>query len=448
MKNLFPGYVKNSIDQREIWGTSLFVFDTNVLLNAYRYKRSARDALLNAIKSLGNRAWIPYHVALEYHRGRLSVIATQISQFDQLQKNLTTAIDQVQESVKSIETRHSLIDCSDFLKELDAARVKLLNSFEELKLKQQSLHGDDPILIELEEIFDGKVGDAPSADRLREMTKEAADRFAAECPPGFKDASKKDKYFHNGQQYHNSYGDYFLWTETLTYCRKNKIVNLILITDDTKEDWIRKVSGQTIGPRPELIEEARLHGINNLEINSSTTFAERTRNYLDSSEITNEIVQEISEQSHPTNNFVVQFKNFASASLADEFYDQALNYLVMRGYTVNLTGTSDGWLTATSPEKAKTLVHMVNCKRNLDMISSINILLSQALLEVSSGKYDQALIFVNSSRKRLDAIKEQFPAVFKSIIAAESSNVFFGFSETSDASSEAPLDFFSLKFNH
>ncbi|MEA9786467.1 PIN-like domain-containing protein [Xanthomonas campestris pv. raphani] len=86
MKDLFPGYVKSTLDHKEVWRNALFVFDTNVLLNAYRYKKSARDALLRAVKSLGDQVWIPYHVALEYHRGRLGVIASQISQFDQLQE--------------------------------------------------------------------------------------------------------------------------------------------------------------------------------------------------------------------------------------------------------------------------------------------------------------------------------------------------------------------------
>ena len=38
MKELFPGYFKETEGHlREIWDTSLFVFDANILLNLYRY---------------------------------------------------------------------------------------------------------------------------------------------------------------------------------------------------------------------------------------------------------------------------------------------------------------------------------------------------------------------------------------------------------------------------
>ncbi len=44
---------------------ALFVFDTNVLLNLYRYQSGTRDELLNVLAQLSDRIWIPHHVALE-----------------------------------------------------------------------------------------------------------------------------------------------------------------------------------------------------------------------------------------------------------------------------------------------------------------------------------------------------------------------------------------------
>lgn len=50
MKGLFPQYDhSNNVDFSETWRSALFVFDTNVLLNLYRYQESTREELLNVI---------------------------------------------------------------------------------------------------------------------------------------------------------------------------------------------------------------------------------------------------------------------------------------------------------------------------------------------------------------------------------------------------------------
>ena len=53
--------------------TGLVALDTNVLLSLYRFQSNARDDLFRALESLENRLWIPYQVALEFHRNRLGV---------------------------------------------------------------------------------------------------------------------------------------------------------------------------------------------------------------------------------------------------------------------------------------------------------------------------------------------------------------------------------------
>lgn len=50
------------------------------------------------------------------------------------------------------------------------------------------------------------------------------------------------------------YGDLIVWKQVIQKSKKDKI-NIILVTDDLKEDWWLKINGKTIGPRFELIKE-------------------------------------------------------------------------------------------------------------------------------------------------------------------------------------------------
>lgn len=49
----------------KVWQNGVIVFDTNVLLNLYRYNEETRNELLKLMKSYQNRLWMPYQVALD-----------------------------------------------------------------------------------------------------------------------------------------------------------------------------------------------------------------------------------------------------------------------------------------------------------------------------------------------------------------------------------------------
>ena len=55
MKKTFREYQKyNSEDFKKIWKECLFVFDTNTLLDMYRYKRDTAESYLKVLKKLKN----------------------------------------------------------------------------------------------------------------------------------------------------------------------------------------------------------------------------------------------------------------------------------------------------------------------------------------------------------------------------------------------------------
>ena len=75
MKNAIREFIEpTNKEKQELWEKAVFVFDTNVLLNLYRYSAKTRNSLLAAFESFKNRIWIPYQVAYEYMNKRCEVI--------------------------------------------------------------------------------------------------------------------------------------------------------------------------------------------------------------------------------------------------------------------------------------------------------------------------------------------------------------------------------------
>ena len=78
MKKAFVGYYAPSDEEyRRLWKEGQIVLDANVLLDFYRLPTSARDELLTVLELLKERLWIPYQVALEFQRRRLTVISSE-----------------------------------------------------------------------------------------------------------------------------------------------------------------------------------------------------------------------------------------------------------------------------------------------------------------------------------------------------------------------------------
>jgi hypothetical protein len=91
MKDVFKGFY--SIDSevlKELWKDekTLFVFDTNVLLNLYGYAKQTRDDFFSILDAVNDKLWIPYHVGLEYQRRRLSIIKNEKVVFNEIESNL------------------------------------------------------------------------------------------------------------------------------------------------------------------------------------------------------------------------------------------------------------------------------------------------------------------------------------------------------------------------
>lgn len=101
MKTAIWEYIIPSEREKEnLWNNCTFVFDTNVLLNLYRYTGNTRRILLEAFKDLKGRMWLPYQVAYEYARNRCDVIYETVEKYNKLETLENDFIKKIAEELR------------------------------------------------------------------------------------------------------------------------------------------------------------------------------------------------------------------------------------------------------------------------------------------------------------------------------------------------------------
>lgn len=116
MKDTFLGYSRKTENEiKKIWLNGIIVFDTNVLLNLYRYSKATRETFVDLIKKFKDKIWLPHQAALEYNKNRYEVISDQekaykefIQKVVQIQKDLqsTSKPPFLSESVHTLSLIH------------------------------------------------------------------------------------------------------------------------------------------------------------------------------------------------------------------------------------------------------------------------------------------------------------------------------------------------------
>lgn len=268
MKRQFAEYYELPEERiKEIWEDSLIVFDTNVLLNLYRYKEDARTEFINVIKFYKERLWIPYQVGLEFHRRREEIMRKNAKAYNVLAEKISKELVGVVSSLESEYTRHPYISIKDIKKRVEKCAESITKTLEKQALAHPDYSNGDEILQSITELFDGRVGSDFEEKDLEALYKEGEKRYANKIPPGYCDEkNKKDK----GKR--SLYGDLVVWKQTIHHC-KEQAKSLIFITDDHKPDWWDKVEGKHT-PRKELIKEFADSTVQNILIYDSSRFLE------------------------------------------------------------------------------------------------------------------------------------------------------------------------------
>lgn len=246
MRKLFPGYYQKTQEQlAELWRQATFAFDTNVLLNLYRYQPKTRDEILNLMEKLEPRLWLPYQVALEFHRNRMTVLKDQRSAYKKLQDTLQKQRGQVLRDFEPY-ARHSSIDIVRLKELVGKAFDEAQAVVREAKKSHPDFVSNNSPLHRVEALFSERIGPPYSPEQLSGLYAVAEQRFAAQIPPGYEDAGHKPGV--------RQYGDVILWQQLIDHA-KQQHTPLVFVTDDRKSDWFQDINGQTVGPRPELTQE-------------------------------------------------------------------------------------------------------------------------------------------------------------------------------------------------
>jgi hypothetical protein len=248
MRKRFKNYHRLSNEEfNSLWRECTFAFDANVILNLYRYSDKTRDELLSILGALQERIWMPYHAAAEFHRSRVKVVADHSRNYADLRAFVDKELGQLQQKFGSLY-RDTGIDQEKVFGETEAALRQLsarLGELEKNSVRPTNSTDEDAIWKAVVELFDGRVGDPIDSDALRQLREEGQARYDAHVPPGFADADK------GGTE---QFGDLVLWKQVIQRARDLK-TPMILVTDDSKEDWWWQSEGSAIGPHPALIEE-------------------------------------------------------------------------------------------------------------------------------------------------------------------------------------------------
>lgn len=329
MKGLFPQYDGvASQDYGAVWKNALFVFDTNVLLNLYRYQAGTRDELLNVISQLSGRIWIPHHVALEFQRNRLKVIAEQNKRFVEVRRTVEKALSSLFADLEKLQLqkRHSLINPQAFTSGFEKLAGEFLTELDQLQETHQKLLAPDPLKEKIESLFDGRVGTPPNDQSVvDELYKQAEARFKLKIPPGYKDSEKDkdepDDHIHRGIIYKRKYGDFLVWKQLLEHCKSVNATSVIFVTDDGKEDWWWKIESggpKTIGPRPELVEEARADAlVETLLMYNPEGFLKYAKEFL-KAPVSEETLKEVRDLSSTRSARDIDFREFREIAIRAE----------------------------------------------------------------------------------------------------------------------------------
>jgi hypothetical protein len=261
----FKPYSDEILDR--VWRGGLIVLDANVLLHLYRVDEKLRNALFGILedRQIAARLWFPHQVVVEFFANRANVIASQLRALETLSKRVAEALRALPETK---DTPRFLIDREKLKTILKETEDKVVGFLNEASASYPASISKDQILDRVSPIFAGRVGPAPNQSVRATTIEEGKRRTKEKIPPGFLDGDKPEN------------GDYLVWSQCLEKCTQEKR-DLLLVTDDKKEDWWHRVHAYTIGPRPELRAEFYASSTgSDFVLASFETFVDRISKYI------------------------------------------------------------------------------------------------------------------------------------------------------------------------
>lgn len=242
----------------DILENAIIVLDANSLLNLYRYSRENREKYFEILDHLEERFILPYQVCQEFYENRITLIKNRsdfkksIGEFieDKFQKilNMIESGTNNQEYDKALAIlRHEDNLKADIIHNIEKSKLDILEIISGFDgdITENYIYKSDPILDKINEIFEEKVNEKNSEEKLKDIYKQGEERYKENIPPGYKDSNKG---------FPNKFGDLVIWSEIIQISKRFEN-DILFVSDDRKEDWVDKHSGIDLGPRKELISE-------------------------------------------------------------------------------------------------------------------------------------------------------------------------------------------------
>jgi predicted nucleic acid-binding protein len=249
-------------DPATVFAAADVVLDANVLLSLYRVSASTREAWFEALDRLHDRLVMPHQVAVEFMRNA-----------DSVRTSLAASYAELIDEVEKLPTRPGAIFGGG--RHVHADRVAGLRAtvqphvealLADLKVARDQDKAlvdadDDVVMSKVRELYGRRVLRQPTSEVLRLRVSDFIDyRLPNKIPPGWKDGAAKPIP-------RNAAGDYLLWAEVLEHAAAVRRP-ILMVTDDTKDDWWLKLNG-SMSPQPELVEEfARVVGLEYSQVTS------------------------------------------------------------------------------------------------------------------------------------------------------------------------------------
>jgi len=248
-----------SIEQ--IKDVCIFVLDTNILLLPYKTSKNSLKAFENIYKKLKakDKLRIPERVIREFGKNRGKNLAEVYKYLSQKENGLNRL-------QLDLEIPPILADEKEYKKLISLKKAYNINT-KEIKENIQSLqkkvydyNWNDPVSELYKKIITPNIV-IPVSKKKDEIISDLEFRITHSIAPGFKDSKKSDK----------GIGDLIIW-QTIKEIGKKENIDIIYVTDDSKNDWFYVEEKKTVYPRYELLYEFKKETNRTIHILDVTDF--------------------------------------------------------------------------------------------------------------------------------------------------------------------------------
>lgn len=240
MKEKFPGYYKDD-DLADVLRKKdvLIVLDSSVLCNLYGFHDEMWKAIVDMIDKKRDALWLPYSMALAYHRGIVTVLVNKIQLLVSLKNRLLQTVDMLKclpfsfPELQSYETQSKVI--SDRLTR-------------EIAMIKQRGKKDSEIRERIAQLYEGKIG-ISNSDSDPHSYKVTTYKNITEADALSGNENNADKPNNQKKTKVEDNNDVIL--HTLIKLSKDKHKDILYVISEPSDYWSVFIGKTSYGPNPE-----------------------------------------------------------------------------------------------------------------------------------------------------------------------------------------------------